>query len=775
MNLTNSTGSKIEPVIGTLRIVSGRRLKDAAPCAMALSSPLRAARSRDGERLFILLDVTGPVSSHLYRELREVVTRAYWSSTGSVTAALRQAVTAANRHLFQANLYSAPSDRYHGGLICAVLRDEDLFVLRSGSAQSCFVHQGHLKSFSGTEDLAPLGMGQVADVRLHHTYVAPGDRLLLASSMLVDMMDDTGVARVLARVEVQEILDGLEQVGAGADFSALVARWPLPGEARPVESRAPTLRGTQDEVPGKRRTRWPFSRPEGSARSDLDEAPVTPVEPLGHTVEAYRPTQLEPLELEVEEEAPVEREYPLPSHEPLRLEPVRETGPSLGERVGDGVRAVGRGTVAAGGSLAGGVSTLFRRMLPDPKRKARRRARPSRSRAPRPIPKENRGVMVAAAIGIPIVLAVTVALAYRSFGAEARFRSLIEQAEEETTLAQAVGGSTELSRPHWEAALGYADAAAALRSDDQVALALQAQAQAALDLIDGIIRLEPILLKDFGLGTAPRQLVVHGRTIFVLDPAGGWLSQLTLNQTGDSIVEEGDISSLVKTDQQIGEGTVGSLVDFVWVDLAGGRQTSGLLVLEEDGALISYDPAWQIEGGAPQLQRSFLGIPPESPRAIDTYDGRLYVLDVAINQIRRYEPRGDTYPERPEHYFVVPPSRPLADVLDMAIDGYIYLLYDDGTVLKFLRGEPEDFDVRGLPGNLSQAVALAVDPNGNSGVVYVVDRGNNRVVALGPDGTFRAQFRADEAFDALEALVVDEAMRRMYVISGGRFYVASLP
>jgi hypothetical protein len=383
--------------------------------------------------------------------------------------------------------------------------------------------------------------------------------------------------------------------------------------------------------------------------------------------------------------------------------------------------------------------------------------------------------MVGLAIGIPLVLIVTVALAYRTYGAGARFDSRVKQAEEEMVLAQAAGGTSESSRPHWQAALEHARAAVEMQPDDQVARAIQAQSLAALDLLDGVIRLEPVLLKDFGSGTVPRQLVVHGQTVFVLDPAGGWVSRLTLSQTGGRVVEEGDIPRLVTEGERVGEGTVGRLVDFVWVDLAGGRQASGLVILEEDGALISHDPAWQSEGGTPQLRRSFLGIPPESPRAVGTYEGRLYVLDVAVNQIRRYEPRGDTYPDRPDHYFVVPPSRSLADVLDMAIDGYIYLLYNDGTVSKFLSGEAEPFEVSGVPGGLSQAIALAVDPNSSSGAVYVADRGNRRIVALGPDGSYRAQFRAGEAFDLLEALVVDEALRRFYVLSGGRLYVASLP
>jgi hypothetical protein len=424
--------------------------------------------------------------------------------------------------------------------------------------------------------------------------------------------------------------------------------------------------------------------------------------------------------------------------------------------------------------LVSGMRTLFRRMLPGPEREARRRAKSLRA-ASRSIPKENRSLMVTLAIGIPLVLAVTIALAYFFFGTEARFRSSIRQAEEQVAMAQAIGGTAEMSRPHWDAALTHASAALQLRPGDPVATALQAQARAALDLLDGIIRLYPIMLKDFGPGAVPRQLVIHSQMMFVLDPAGGWASRVTLNPAGNGVLEQEGVPSLVRKDQSIGGGIVGDLVDLAWVDLAGGRQTSGLLILERDGGLVSYDPAWEGEGGAPQVLRSFLGTTPDSPALIGTYEGRLYVLDTIINQIRRYEPRGDTYPDRPDHYFVLSPPRPLADVLDMAIDGRIYLLYNDGAIHKFLRGELEPFEVRGVPGDLNQAVALAIDPDSSSGVIYVADRGNKRVVALEPDGGFRAQFRAEQAFDALEALAVDEAARRIYAISGGKLCVAPLP
>jgi hypothetical protein len=715
MDAANHATLQIEPIVGKVHVVGGTRLEDAVPCAASLTPP-RAARGREGERLFVLLDLAGPASPHLYRELREVVVQTYWSTAGSITAALRQAAAAANRYLFRTNLDCAPSDRCDGGLICAVVHDDDIFVLRAGSGQACCLHGEHLECLFRGEEPPALGVGSLADVRLHHTFIAPGGTLLLTSTALIREAGNMGLARVLPRAEVRTVLEGLEQVGASTDFAALVVRWALSEETPVAREAPPPLPRPERELP----------RPKPRARA--------------------KPR--------------------------VRPKPIRKPGPGLGERVGKGIRSVGRGASAAGMWLVGGVSALVRRMLPGSERETRRRAR-----SPRPVPKENRAAMIAIAVGIPIVLAIIVALAYLSFGAEARIQGFINQAAAEVALAQTAGGISEEARPHWEAALEHAMAAITLRPGESAANAMQAQARAALDLLDGIVRLQPSPLWDFGPSTAPRQLVVHGQMLFVLDPAGGWVTQLTLNPTGDGVIEQEGEPVLVQTGQQIGEGGVaGSLVDLVWASPGGERQTSGLLILEESGALVSYDPAWVDDGGAARLKRSLLGTPPSSPRAVGSFAGRFYVLDADASQIWRYEPRGDIYPERPDRYFVTPPPRSLADARDMAIDGHIYILYQDGTILQFLQGEQQlAFDVRGLPDDIVEPVALAVDPDGSSDVIYVADRGKGRVVVLELDGTFRAQFRADDAFDSLEALAVDQAAGRLYVISGGRLCAASLP
>jgi hypothetical protein len=162
--------------------------------------------------------------------------------------------------------------------------------------------------------------------------------------------------------------------------------------------------------------------------------------------------------------------------------------------------------------------------------------------------------------------------------------------------------------------------------------------------------------------------------------------------------------------------------------------------------------------------------------AVGTYEGQFYILDAAESsgQIWRYKPQGNAYLRPPEPYFATPPDRGLENAVDMAIDGHIYILYDDGTVGKFLGGELQQFEIQGVPGGIGEVAGFAVDRRG-SGAIYVADRSNNRVVELYPDGRFKTQFLADGAFVTLEALAVSEVEGRLYVLDGGRLYAASLP
>lgn len=760
----------IEPVSETLRVVDGARLEDAAPYAVALSPPRKAARGREDEYLLLLLNLSETASPRLYRELRGVVAGAYWSTPGSITAVSRRSVAAANRYLFEHNLNSRPSERCYGGLACAVLHGEDFFILQAGPVRSCVLHRGRLMCFPRDEQPAHLGISPVADVHLNHVFTAVGDTLLLASSALIDEAGEENLVRLLRRPGPSEVLARLEQVVSGGDFTVLVARL---RQGEEIVTEEPPARETPRARPPGKRLRPYTESPEPSRpqarRQRVERRPTRGDEERGREPAPGRRAEEARAAVDILEHRRSGRKPGLSVAEWVR-DGFRWLGGRLGY-VGRGLGVAGGGMVAVGKWLGGAVGTLFEGVLPG-------RGRASRQRVKRrPPPEENRAAMMAIAVGIPVLIAIIVAFAHSRFGAASRFQGIITRAEEEIALAQALGDNPQEARSHWEAALELAGRAARLHPDAESALEIQRQAQEAIDRLDHVRRLTTVELADFGSPNLKRRLALHDRMLFVIDPTSGWVARVSLNRAGDGLTDE-DIPVLVHTGQQVDGHNVGELIDAVWVDRGSGRQMSALLILEEGGALVSYDPGWQDESGSPQLRRSFLGVPPPGEaKAVATFDGRFYVLDTAADgtgQIWRYLPRDDDYPDQPELYFANPPSRALTTARDIVIDGHIYVLYADGTIVKFLGGDPQPFEIRGVPGGLGEVVAFAVDPDTGEGV-YVADRGNARVVSLGPEGAFREQFRAEGAFNALEALAVDEETGQLYTLGGGRLYTASLP
>ncbi|NIO67985.1 MAG: hypothetical protein GTN71_02715, partial [Anaerolineae bacterium] len=213
------------------------------------------------------------------------------------------------------------------------------------------------------------------------------------------------------------------------------------------------------------------------------------------------------------------------------------------------------------------------------------------------------------------------------------------------------------------------------------------------------------------------------------------------------------------------------LVDMVWMPVGSGRQTSNLLVLESGGSLLEYDPVFGLAvlpvGDKDQWRY---------PQLIGSFFGNFYLLDSQSNQILKYLPTADGgYSNPPEPWFQIDVD--LAGVVDMAIDGYIYLLYADGRILKFMGGEVAPFEQTELDEPLRGPTAIFTSPDEDTKFLYVADAGNGRIVQFSKEGQFIRQFKATEAgvFDQLKSLHVDEIGSKFYILSGNTLYMANIP
>ena len=368
--------------------------------------------------------------------------------------------------------------------------------------------------------------------------------------------------------------------------------------------------------------------------------------------------------------------------------------------------------------------------------------------------------MAAIAGVVLLVVAVVTLWAWFSYGSKMRYSEVLQGAQSHIAEAQAASDPA-VARAHLRAALEALDGL----QEVPEAIPLRRQAQAALDVLDRVRRVEPTLLWDFGTDVQPRRLVVHPPFLFMLDEGTGTVYRLTLATSGEGVEEQGTAPVLVAQGLEVDGLPARRLLDLVWAGAEGGRTTDGLLILEEGGSLVVSD-SWGIH-------RIALGMAPDQTDAVAmaVFSGRLYLLDPHAGQIWRYLPEGAGYPHRPEPYFAAEPPRPLTAARDLAIDGSIYVLDEDGTLTKYYQGEIAPFQIAGVPDPQPRFVALTLDPERPDGPVVLADAAGERLVVVAADGAFVLQVRPDDnAFASLQAVAMDGTSGRLYVLAGGRLY-----
>ncbi len=793
----------LEALVGELHISGGVR-QSASRATGSFVPPRRAARGRAGDRLFVLVELSGP-DPLPYRDLVDRIEAAYWRTPGTVTSALRAALVIANDWLMDRNLPVEVADRLRAGVSCAVLRESQVLIAQAGPAAAYVAHHGQIERFPARQVTAPaMGASRGVEVRFSRAALSPGDVVFLCDSATAGRMTDQAVAEAIVYTGIQAALQNLEKLAGSGDLIALVvegtaerkaraALQPPQPPAKPVPSQPQVPEAPVEE--GQQPTRVSAVRPPTSeARIEADKArweqrmeersvslnrgprlgeaePIKPPEPqvtaprprveVGQLPEGEAAQEAEPVTLAQRIGGLAARLRSQPSVEPeTKAEVGTETvswRQQLGQRVaelnlGERAQAIG-GSLRAGSIVAArGIATILQRMLPEGAVSPRR-------------DKATDTVLITFAVVIPVVVFVLVAVSYKQHSTLERFRSLLSNARNEAAQAATLQDPAA-RRARWVASLEQAQSAQAIFPEDADGRKARDEAQGALDQIDNVVRMNPTLLWDFK-SPGPYRLAAQGVNLFVLDRGTHRVFQLTLNESGDGVAEKGEAPTRAYKSQAVNDRQVGDLIDLIWMPLGGTRTRSSLLILDS-GGLLDYDLAWNLRAVA--LGQ---GAVPAGARALAAFGGNLYVLDTSGNQLWRYRPQGDGYGGAPENYF----DKPLADLasgLDVAIDGNVYLLLADGRILKFFGGAEKNFAVAGLNEPLKKPVALGVDAEARQSSVYVVEAG--RVLQFNPDGVFIRQFRAaGDAFDALQDLVVEERSQRMLVMSGSRLYVMSLP
>jgi len=754
--------ARLRTEIAQLNIVAGIRQEKASNIGVVERSSIIPVGTGKGN-LYLLVEVTGdPIGKQaIYRELIEILSKEYFRVPGGIINGLRQAIRAANTSLYQRNLDSLPLWRRLGEASCVVLRENDLYVGLAGGALAYVVQADRLRRFPTAvprhltpfvEDehptLPPLGANEhLQEVGLFHCHIEADHIILLASSDLSRVASQQQVIGA-SQGGLREITHTLTSLASRSDLSALLIQTGAEQREEVAQKELLVPRGKSIAAGVKR-------VPVGEVAAGVKRIPTkTIASTLGRMVATLGALILAFF---------------------ARL--ARAVRTFFSWLVSSGIfETLGRGVRTAFASLLQGSRTMIKRMLPEPEaapqpmevthaRRARAVSAPIGNRLLR---------LVGMVTAICVIAAFAAGVALQNRSRMAHFSQLLEEAQAHRELALN-SSTTAAIREHLGKAQELVEQALEVRSIDPKAVALREEVLLALDEINQVVRLQFSAQVPFaGPESQTHRVLLHGNDVYVLDEGAQELHGYFLDEPRNFQEPAGGAVLLSREDRP-GGIAIEELNDFIWMEAGNGRETGNLLLLVNGRSLLQFDGLRAFTSVSVADSQLW-----SEPRLIGAYSGYLYILDAEEDRILKYAPTGNSYDSSPTDYFQTETSVELGNAVDMAIDGYIYVLLGDGNILRFLGGQEEAFPVGGLDDHdhkLQNPTAIFTSPE--TDYIYIADAGNERVVQLDKEGAFVRQFRPAReragAFQNLQDVFVNEARGELFALHSDQLSLALIP
>jgi len=777
-----------------LRFKEGARSRHPSPEATVAAAQPNAL-SDAGNQIAVVVDLT-PQLPYRSREIRSLVMKTYWSSSGSIVARLRRALGAANRHLVTFNRKASSGNKCAGSITCAVLAGAELFLGQVGAAYAYVSHPTSVQhSHPGAPSfeifpkrdrlLMPLGGAVPPVIHISYTAMVPGSIGCIATTSVAEALVRENWQQILALGNLRPIAAELSQNFAARRVSGsailLCAEATASDEPVPQAGPAPRQDGARADVPTTTvaasltpipRTRGHTTAPEGEPASASNPKPSLPSESpdlIGPpeaapttSQDAEAPGRTRPAPERTQQErrpkAP-RRERQRPR---LSLDRTRDWFAGIGER-----RRERREAAKAG--IAERTTTVERARL----RQALRtlipgRVEGQRTPAERTPPSERTSVMAGLALGLLVIVTLITVTKYLTDGGPLRADELLARARD----LQAQAFRTQASED-WRELLNTATRAAQLNPQSAEAQELKLEAQRAIDELESAYQLGLVSLMELGSAPRPRRILVADGWIYVLNTATDAVLAYPLSEDGRATTASVAKTILQRGQTYLGE-IVGHLVDFAWIPPSANYPDGAVFIYSDGGALFIYEPDLGL--GSISVQHIEGDLAAGNITLMETFGENFYLVHRHLNQILMYEPVNGIY-SNSRVYFGEGMAPDLQLALDIAIDGRVYLLMGDGSIQSFFSGSTDpSFQVNGLPDEEFAPLVMDIDQTADTGYIYLADTQQERIVVLDKRGEYMRQYRlTEDELQRIESLTVDRATRVAYLIAENRLYAALLP
>jgi hypothetical protein len=685
------------------------------------------------------------------RMVVEAVSHALRAERGSLTRALAQGLEAAHSELLIANASRVDFERVAVGASCAILQDGELLLAQVGPAVAFAVAGHRLKRFTtlaAEGDGAPFWLGECGEpeIRFSRQTLGAGDLLLLATSTVNELPTAHWLMSALADGAPGLIRSLRLKAPFQAYLTALALEPAMPTSK--LEARNTQVEAAAAPVPGtilylrRQDEEGRVPQPLGPADAEATEAKQS-----GFRLALRRSrarSRNSPAGVGQGSRSPSARSHALPPNiESRTADPVSPTHVDL-ERVFVGAPAVGGTRETERPATAAGAH------------------RPARGTGVRRGPGWRWWLgsllllpfafgLGAGAVSLPGLMAQK---------EQATIVDGVREARARLDRADALVDPAEVRRELSEARR-LLDRALAAHPEDEEAAALRAQAVQRLQRTNREYELRAMRavgdLSPTAREASITGLAAAGASLYALD--GGVGAVYRIDPTGQDAPV-----AVARRGEAAGGAPVGLPFTVGLVPARDAEAPARTLLVDANRNLVEMR-----DGGglAPLKIRGAADL--ASFRAVDFYQGNLYVLDPRESQIWRYLPTFNGYDSERKGWL---DNVDIHDAITMSIDGDIFILEASGRVRHFSQGRELPFALDGLDRPLLEPTGLyAGRPNKS---LYIADTGNRRIVQLDKDGHYLRQFPLD-SLNTLRGLYVDEPHHLVYFADSQKVYAATLP
>jgi hypothetical protein len=766
----------------------------------------------------------------------------YADGSMSITASLRAALKAANAALYQHNFNAPAHKRASVGATCAVIHGSDLFLTQAPPAQSFMAHTAKLRALpippswtKGADTGAvnrqgALGTSLGSEPAFFRAVLQPGDTLVLCSSNVARLLGKQQAEQLICYSDATTIAEELYSLCRAANLpeAHAIVLEAVPGPAPALDDApAPTPAPAKAEsAPAKTsRDRLGGWLGRGArSRSAADAADVQAAQPATQTLASAAPASkangngATVADLPLHGMVPVADVTPLPPSAflgegeyggtirppaapkrtkqidlsdnygtpvdfaalPRKAEP---PPPTIGERLTLPLR-----TVLA--TLLGGVANVPRRTSrateTQPAQGLRLKGLSYRKQRP-PLPWFN----IVLIIGVVAALIVVGLQQNRQRDTDTVTLAL-DRVDNAVRAARRANDDTVARQQLAEAEMALNENVQALVQSGLItdtkpviwARYLQVRtsydrAMATVNRIGFIDDLEPVatlpgrqgLIEHVVLGSTDALTDTTTAPLYYIDKAAGVL------------YEQGRNEPILKPDQEVAGFTTRPVRTALW------RDGNIVIALDRGDVLFPIYTVYLRNGDGwlvNQLNQTELMKPADGDLPMATYGGNLYIWDSEPRQLWKYS--NGLYANLPDPWITNAGGANLEQVADVQVDGRIYLLNRDASLLVFEGGQfVTQFAAPTLTDPISTVAHFIVTPDvlaadgvtvERPGHIYILDTANERVLQLNKaDGSLIQQIRARTRgpLNQLSDLAVDETRGLLYLANGPQVLRTTLP